>query len=132
MSHQRIESLDGRADVTVDDVQAFRSAIEAQLAGNPDEVGFGSLSDRDINDGSSAADTDMQVPAYSHDSTPLSLVRFRCMLQDTGYPMEVYMDGDIPASGSSMDVGNLKERWVGWAVEYASSLSKSRRGSRAH
>ena len=54
------------------------------------------------------------------------------MLQDTGYPMEVYMDGDIPASGSNMDVGNLKERWVGWAVEYAPFLSISRSESRAH
>jgi hypothetical protein len=41
------------------------------------------------------------------------------MLQDTGYPMEVYMPG---GSGSTnydegMDMSKLRERWIGWAVE---------------
>jgi hypothetical protein len=45
------------------------------------------------------------------------------MLQDTGYPLEVYMppsessdDLDIVAS-DNVDWSKLKERWVGWAVE---------------
>lgn len=46
------------------------------------------------------------------------LVRFRCMLQDTGYPPEVYMPpfaaDEEPLSTSSWS--RLKERWVGWAV----------------
>jgi len=45
-------------------------------------------------------------------------VAFRCLLQDTGYPPEVYIPGDIEAlSGSEIERTQLKERWVGWGVE---------------
>lgn len=48
------------------------------------------------------------VPPLTRQSPHLSLVSFRCFMQDTGYPMEVY----------SVD-GTLQERWVGWATECA-------------
>lgn len=59
----------------------------------------------------------MQIPAYDHTSKPLSLVSFRCMLQDTGYPMEVYLPGEQPQEGQEVDWSKLRERWVGWGVE---------------
>jgi hypothetical protein len=59
----------------------------------------------------------LKVPAYDHDSKPLSLVSFRCMLQDTGYPMEVYLPGQQPQHGQKVDWSQLRERWVGWGVE---------------
>jgi hypothetical protein len=40
------------------------------------------------------------------------------MLQDTGYPMEVYLpvDGNDTKS-DDFDPSRLQERWVGWATE---------------
>ncbi|OCF77653.1 hypothetical protein I204_01650 [Kwoniella mangroviensis CBS 8886] len=35
---------------------------------------------------------------------------------DTGYPMEVYLPGDVDTEGD-VDWSELKERWVGWGVE---------------
>jgi hypothetical protein len=52
-----------------------------------------------------------QHSPYSKRSAPLSIVSFRCFLQDTGYPMEVYMPTD------DMDMSKLQERWVGWGVQ---------------
>lgn len=67
------------------------------------------------------------IPFYQPGSTPpLTVTRFRCMLQDTGYPLEVYLppseeegEEDDLALGDGRDVdwSRLKERWVGWAVE---------------
>lgn len=72
----------------------------------------------------------LQIPYYRPGITaPLTVCRFRCMLQDTGYPLEVYMPpaesdglegGDSGANnpyGNSVDWSRLKERWVGWGVE---------------
>ncbi|KAJ9093418.1 hypothetical protein QFC21_006449 [Naganishia friedmannii] len=72
----------------------------------------------------------MRTPVYDPQTTAqLSVCRFRCMLQDTGYPLEVYLppaagtdDGDVEEDGvdrdgENMDWSRLKERWVGWAVE---------------
>ncbi|KAL7424602.1 hypothetical protein Q5752_000286 [Cryptotrichosporon argae] len=56
------------------------------------------------------------VPAYSAASAPLTLVRFRCLLQDTGYPAEVYLPAGEDETGET-DWAKLKERWVGWGVE---------------
>nr|XP_031861640.1 uncharacterized protein CI109_002870 [Kwoniella shandongensis]KAA5528712.1 hypothetical protein CI109_002870 [Kwoniella shandongensis] len=56
------------------------------------------------------------IPPYSKASAPLSLVSFHCLLQDTGYPLEVYLPGGIEAS-EIVDWAKLKERWVGWGVE---------------
>ncbi|BEJ15155.1 hypothetical protein CspHIS471_0409220 [Cutaneotrichosporon sp. HIS471] len=53
------------------------------------------------------------IPAFSNNSRPLTLVRFRALLQDTGYPAEVYLPPDADAN----DWSQLRERWVGWAVE---------------
>jgi hypothetical protein len=39
------------------------------------------------------------------------------MLQDTGYPMEVYLPGEQPQEGQEVDWSKLRERWVGWGVE---------------
>jgi hypothetical protein len=41
------------------------------------------------------------------------------MLQDTGYPMEVYLPGGLQGMtpDGGMDMSKLKERWIGWAVE---------------
>jgi hypothetical protein len=50
------------------------------------------------------------------------------MLQDTGYPLEVYMPPlennesmELQAGddlyGNSVDWSRLKERWVGWGVQ---------------
>jgi len=60
---------------------------------------------------------DSQIPAYHEASEPLSLVTFQCMLQDTGYPMEVYMPAGEGSTSGEMDLSKLKERWIGWAVE---------------
>ncbi|GMK57101.1 hypothetical protein CspeluHIS016_0309410 [Cutaneotrichosporon spelunceum] len=60
-----------------------------------------------------ALDHPETIPAFNKDSRPLTLVRFRALLQDTGYPAEVYLPPD--ADGS--DWSQLRERWVGWAVE---------------
>ena len=57
-----------------------------------------------------------QVPLYGHTSSQLSLVRFQCLLQDTGYPMEVYLPPGAEGEGEA-EWGNLQERWVGWATE---------------
>nr|XP_018261035.1 uncharacterized protein I303_06752 [Kwoniella dejecticola CBS 10117]OBR83193.1 hypothetical protein I303_06752 [Kwoniella dejecticola CBS 10117] len=51
----------------------------------------------------------------SASSEPLEVVSFRCLLQDTGYPMEVYLPGE-QAEGE-VDFSQLKERWVGWGVQ---------------
>ncbi|KAJ9111092.1 hypothetical protein QFC19_001290 [Naganishia cerealis] len=69
----------------------------------------------------------LRTPVYHPRNTPqLSVCRFRCMLQDTGYPLEVYLPpaqaGDAEedsagGNGENMDWSRLKERWVGWAVE---------------
>ncbi|KIR34261.1 hypothetical protein I352_03498 [Cryptococcus deuterogattii MMRL2647] len=61
-------------------------------------------------------DDPSSIRPYSRSSTPLSLVSFKCLLQDTGYPMEVYLPGTIETSGN-VDWSKLKERWVGWGVE---------------
>ncbi|ORX39374.1 hypothetical protein BD324DRAFT_649450 [Kockovaella imperatae] len=58
------------------------------------------------------------ISPFSPGSSSLSLVRFDCMLQDVGYPMEVYSEG-------SDDWSDLKERWVGWAVEIPGSSRSS-------
>lgn len=73
-----------------------------------------------------------QIPFYNPASTrPLTVCRFRCMLQDTGYALEVYMPpaattstGTTEQNGlpqdslrGQVDWGKLKERWVGWGVE---------------
>lgn len=40
------------------------------------------------------------------------------MLQDTGYPMEVYLPGNRDQDWDrAMDRSHLKERWMGWGVE---------------
>lgn len=42
------------------------------------------------------------------------------MLQDTGYPLEVYLppaEGAAASPDAPMDWSRLKERWVGWGVE---------------
>jgi hypothetical protein len=40
------------------------------------------------------------------------------MLQDTGYPMEVYVSGQEQTEPEDeLDWSQLQERWVGWAVE---------------
>jgi hypothetical protein len=65
---------------------------------------------------------DVQIPAYHESSEPLSLVSFRCMLQDTGYPMEVYMPTSEGSTSGEMDLSKLKERWIGWAVEWVMIL----------
>lgn len=44
-------------------------------------------------------------------------MRFRCLLQDTGYPAEVYLPED-PEDKAKVDWSKLKERWVGWATEW--------------
>ncbi|KAG7563056.1 hypothetical protein FFLO_01488 [Filobasidium floriforme] len=77
-----------------------------------------------------ALDSPGNIPYYRPGITaPLTVCRFRCMLQDTGYPLEVYMPpaesdglegGDSGANnlyGNSVDWSRLKERWVGWGVE---------------
>jgi hypothetical protein len=64
-----------------------------------------------------------QFPDYDPVTTqPLSICRFRCLLQDTGYPLEVYLP---PGEGledeqedHDIDWSRLKERWVGWGIEY--------------
>ncbi|KLT39560.1 hypothetical protein CC85DRAFT_185820 [Cutaneotrichosporon oleaginosum] len=53
------------------------------------------------------------IPPFSKESRPLSVVRFRALLQDTGYPAEVY----LPPGADASDWSQLRERWVGWAVE---------------
>jgi L-alanine-DL-glutamate epimerase-like enolase superfamily enzyme len=62
-------------------------------------------------------ETEDQIPAYSESSKQLSIVSFRCMLQDTGYPPEVYLPATENAQDGAIDMSQLKERWVGWAVE---------------
>jgi hypothetical protein len=57
-----------------------------------------------------------QIPTFSRTSRPLDLVRFRCLLQDTGYPAEVYLPEEQEDNGK-VDWSKLKERWVGWGVE---------------
>lgn len=59
----------------------------------------------------------LQVTPYSSGSAPLSLVSFQCMLQDTGYPMEVFMPDSATLIDGSLDINQLAERWVGWGVE---------------
>ncbi|WVQ77462.1 hypothetical protein IAR50_007148 [Cryptococcus sp. DSM 104548] len=56
------------------------------------------------------------ISPYSRSSAPLSVVSFKCLLQDTGYPMEVYLPGNMEMS-SDVDWSKLKERWVGWGVQ---------------
>jgi hypothetical protein len=63
-----------------------------------------------------------QFPDYDPVTTqPLSICRFRCLLQDTGYPLEVYLppgDGlDVEQEDNDIDWSRLKERWVGWGIE---------------
>lgn len=60
-----------------------------------------------------------KVPAYTESSEQLSIVSFRCMLQDTGYPPEVYLPANENATSQdgAIDMSQLRERWVGWAVE---------------
>lgn len=43
------------------------------------------------------------------------------MLQDTGYPTEVYLPPGSSSSPAGPDYNDLRERWVGWAVEYVGS-----------
>ena len=62
-------------------------------------------------------DVNCQIPKYTDGSQGLSLVSFTCMLQDTGYPMEVYLPPDLACTKEENDYSHLKERWVGWAVE---------------
>jgi hypothetical protein len=64
----------------------------------------------------------VQIPAYHESSEPLSIVSFRCMLQDTGYPMEVYMPTSEGSTSGEMDLSKLKERWIGWAVEWVMTV----------
>ncbi|OWZ65211.1 hypothetical protein AYX15_03273 [Cryptococcus neoformans] len=61
-------------------------------------------------------DDPSSIRPYSKSSTPLSIVSFKCLLQDTGYPMEVYLPGNVQTS-DNVDWSKLKERWVGWGVE---------------
>ncbi|WVN87548.1 uncharacterized protein L203_102731 [Cryptococcus depauperatus CBS 7841] len=56
------------------------------------------------------------IEPFSQSSSPLSVVSFQCLLQDTGYPMEVYLPGEFQP-GRNIDWSKLKERWVGWGVE---------------
>ncbi|WVF67427.1 hypothetical protein IAT40_002183 [Kwoniella sp. CBS 6097] len=82
------------------------------------------------------------IPAYSKSSPALSLVSFRCLLQDTGYPMEVYLPGSSPVaveseSGPSqqqqqVDWTRLKERWVGWGVEIPGEQAWSKRATHSN
>ncbi|KAK4689588.1 hypothetical protein P7C73_g502, partial [Tremellales sp. Uapishka_1] len=68
------------------------------------------------------------IPPYSRSSKPLSIVSFRCLLQDTGYPMEVYLPASIPApetDDAPVDWSKLQERWVGWGVEIPGEQSWS-------
>ena len=103
------------ADVTPDEVACI-STVLAQLD-NSDQVSFQLHNQRKLR----AELTFMQIARYSRRSRPLSVVRFRCMLQDTGYPLEVYMPGEASSSKEGerdkVDWSRLKERWVGWAVE---------------
>nr|XP_019043990.1 hypothetical protein I302_07270 [Kwoniella bestiolae CBS 10118]OCF22920.1 hypothetical protein I302_07270 [Kwoniella bestiolae CBS 10118] len=69
-----------------------------------------------------------QIPQLSKATRPLSLVSFRCLLQDTGYPMEVYLPGD-GVSESDVDWSKLKERWVGWGVEIPGEQSWAKGGN---
>lgn len=39
------------------------------------------------------------------------------MLQDTGYPTEVYLPATEGQTEGAIDMSQLRERWVGWAVE---------------
>ncbi|TXT04340.1 hypothetical protein VHUM_04107 [Vanrija humicola] len=79
--------------------------------------GQGELSNRSRNPAHTPAPrADPQIPSFSPTSRPLSVVRFRCLLQDTGYPAEVYLPDEAPA-GEQVDWSKLRERWVGWAVE---------------
>ncbi|KAL1405122.1 hypothetical protein Q8F55_008745 [Vanrija albida] len=86
------------------DVEAYITAVQAALS-KPNEI-----------------------PAFSPSSRPLSVVRFRCLLQDTGYPAEVYLPDEAPA-GEQVDWSKLRERWVGWAVEVPGEQAWSRLGS---
>ncbi|WVQ84570.1 hypothetical protein IAT38_006724 [Cryptococcus sp. DSM 104549] len=68
------------------------------------------------------------IPPLSKSSAPLSVVRFRCLLQDTGYPMEVYLPGDVEVT-ENIDWNKLKERWVGWGVEVPGEQSWAKGGA---
>ncbi|WWD19758.1 hypothetical protein CI109_104222 [Kwoniella shandongensis] len=72
--------------------------------------------DSDVDFVSYAQKIKAQLADPSSASAPLSLVSFHCLLQDTGYPLEVYLPGGIEAS-EIVDWAKLKERWVGWGVE---------------
>ena len=72
------------------------------------------------------------LECFSRSSKPLSTIRFRAMLQDTGYAMELYLPSDVGSSSvTPMDMGNLRERWVGWAIESASRLNDPKQRSMA-
>lgn len=48
------------------------------------------------------------------------------MLQDTGYPLEVYLppgDNEEENEDGATDWTRLKERWVGWGVEYVEGFA---------
>ncbi|WWC72147.1 uncharacterized protein I206_106107 [Kwoniella pini CBS 10737] len=63
----------------------------------------------------SLIDLEQYIGRLGKSTEPLELVSFRCLLQDTGYPMEVYLPGEHPEG--EVDWSKLKERWVGWGVE---------------
>ena len=48
------------------------------------------------------------------------MVAFRCILQDTGYPFEMYCPSPVDhPKAYEVTSDRLKERWVGWGTEYA-------------
>lgn len=100
------EHDDGQASSTL---QTLQTDVEARLKGDSPV----SKTARSI----STADPVKQIAAYSEASEQLSMVSFRCMLQDTGYPMEVYMPASEGGADGAVDMSKLRERWVGWAVE---------------
>ncbi|ORY33378.1 hypothetical protein BCR39DRAFT_519587 [Naematelia encephala] len=74
-------------------------------------------------------DEDAILP-YSHDSRQMALVSFRCMLQDTGYPTEVYLPGDANSGSPETDWTRLRERVTAWAVEIPGAQDWSSDGQR--
>ncbi|EIW71942.1 hypothetical protein TREMEDRAFT_66633 [Tremella mesenterica DSM 1558] len=60
----------------------------------------------------------LRIPPLSPRATPLSVVSFNCLLQDTGYPLEVFLPGGVTQSTEvDLDPTLLKERWIGWGVQ---------------
>ncbi|WVQ95014.1 hypothetical protein IAU59_002106 [Kwoniella sp. CBS 9459] len=105
--------------------------------GESSDVGYDET-ERYIQTVKSQLQDESTIPAYAKSSPALSLVSFKCLLQDTGYPMEVYLPGSHAEaseaeSGPSgqVDWTRLKERWVGWGVEVPGEQAWSKRAARS-